>query len=590
MRFDSSQTFQPGKGDTRNLSALFFNLKLEPDYSNFGWRGWLASFYRPALLALLTLFAWYLADLACLKKSWGLAGEVITGALLLLSLFFWPGAAEPFYTGWTLILWGGCLALWAAWKFSWEFNGSSTPFIYIACFLPLMPLTQFVAGRLDFGSLNPGSVSLIAYWSAFIFSGLAFYFFRSRFQIVFLSLFLAASVLVFGFAHWQVFAQNLYRGADFRNYYLQFLEVEQNHGPLYSLQQMAAHPGEAVRMPPAFTLLFWPFTRIFGPDVNSALLAWRGVNELLLIPVLMLFYHTFKDFFRGNYFWPTLLLLTLNFGQLAETIAYGQQNIILLLGLALTAYFVKANWDFMAGLALSFPIWIKLFPVLSGTFFLIERRWKSLGGLVLGALVINFLTVVVVGWENTWFYFSRAMWSVNDPEPGISNQSWWGFIGRWGMAEIGPDFTLSFPSFLVPVGYLGALFGLALTLVSLWQNRGGSLLELQLKLGALTFLALWISPFSWFHYIAAGLGSFIPLLVALDRKEAPRAWVILFSLAYVILAFGGRETFFFSEAVGLARLGSSYRFLAILTLWSLSLALIYRIEPELTKEKSLDGF
>jgi len=576
LRLDSSETFQPSKTDSRNLSAIFFGLKLEPDYAAFGWKGWLASLARPGLLALLSFFCWGISGFFTQRRSWRLAFEVTAGLVLLASLVWWPLAAEPFYLAWTLLLGLGWLLLALAGRFALAAPGQPAPLIYAATLLPLMPLAQFIFGRLDSKSLNPGFVSLIVYFAALLVCLVVYFAAQKRFEPIFVTSILIAAGLVFFYSHWRVYEQNLYRGGDFRNYYIGLLDIEDKHTPLYDLKSMAEFPGQAIRMPPAFAVLFWPLARLFGRDINTALLAWRVANEFLLVPTLWLLGQVFGRFKPGLKLWPALFFLVLNFGQLAETTGYGQQNYVLLFGLALAAYFVKREWDTLAGLALSLSIWVKLLPAVSGAFFLIERRWRGLLGLVVGAIIMNALTIGVVGWDNVWFYFTRAMWSVNEPELGITNQSWWGFMGRLAVTEVKGDFVGGFPTYLAPLGYLVALLGLGLTLLTGWRARGGDWLSQQLQLGALALVALWIPPFSWMHYIVPALVVIVAMLVALSRDNAPRPAIIVFAIAYILLAYGGRQEFFFGDALGLARLGSSYRFLATFSLWALNLWLLWQ--------------
>lgn len=578
LRFESSETYQPGKGDIRNLSALFFSLKLEPDYAGFGLKGWLASLLRPALFALLTLCAWGLAGFLFgnfRRHYWRLGLEIVSGVLLVASLLWWPLAAETLYLPWLLILALLWLLLELAGRFALAAPSLPAAFVYSATLLPLLPVMQFIAGRMEFNTINPGAISIVIYGVALLVS-LGFYFgARRHFSLVFMAAFLAASGLIFGYSHVRVYVENLYRGGDFRNYYIGLLDLEQFKQPLYDLKDIAQNPGRAIRMPPAFALLFWPVARIAGRNIDLAIFTWRTANELLLIPTLLIFLKLFGNLKPGLKMWPAIVFLVLNFGQLAETTAYGQQNYVLLFTLALTGLFVRQKRDVLAGLVLSAPIWVKLLPAISGAFFLSKRHWRGLVGLAVGALIVNGLTVMVVGWDTVWFYFTRVLWGVNEPELGITNQSWWGFLGRLGVTEVIGDFQQAYPRQLTLLGYLGAIIGLGLTLLVLWRAREGDWLVEQLMLGALALLALWMPPFSWMHYIVPGLVAIVALLAMLSRNQSSRSTLVVFAIAYCLLAYGGRQEFFFGEAVGLNRLGSSYRFLATFALWALNLWLLW---------------
>jgi alpha-1,2-mannosyltransferase len=569
--FEASETYRPGGSDTRNLSAIFLNLQIEPDYSRFGLKAWAASFARPLLLALMVLSIWGIAGLAGLSRNWRLALAGISAAILVASMLFWPLQAEPYYAAWALILLTGWFLFWLAGKLAGAAPGLPVTFVYVAVLLTGMPVAQFAFGRLVFNNLNYGLVALILFVAALVISSLAFLLAKPRFETVFMWVFLAASFLLFSYSQWRVFDENLYRGADFRNYYNALLDAQDGLRSLYQLEEMAASPGSAIRSAPAFAVLLWPFTILFGRDNLSALFWWRVTNLLLLLPTIWFILKTYPNLKNGVKLWPVVLLLVLNMGQIAETNGYGQQNIILLFGLATTGYFVSRKRDTLAGIVLAIPVLIKLLPGLGLIYFLIEKRWRGIIGFIGGALIISFLTLLGVGWNDLWFYFSKAMWGVNDPELGISNQSWWGFIGRLSVVEVKGDFAGYYPTQVSLVGYAGATVGVLVTLFWSWRRRGGDNLSDQLKLGALVLVGLWAAPFSWMHYIVPGLVAMVALTVYFIFSGFNKSQLLLFTIAYVLLAYGGRIEFFFTEAVGLARLGSSYRFIATFILWFLCL-------------------
>ncbi|NWJ47188.1 MAG: DUF2029 domain-containing protein [Chloroflexi bacterium] len=571
LRFEATETYQPGKGDTRQLSAILLNLTLEPDYAAFGWKDWLGLLLRPLLLAIISLSVWAIAGLFTRRNAVRLVLEVGAGTTLVSSLLFWWEGAEPFYAPWAALLPLAWLLIWLSGKFAAAAPGLPAPLVYAATLLAGMPLAQLLFGRMPWDLQNPNTLSFIGYSAALLLSLGVYLLARFRFETIFLWVFLGITAALYLYTHWYVFDQNLYRGADFRNYYRALLDTQEGQRALYIIDEMGAAPGRAIRSSPAFALFYEPLVWFFGRDIVSAIFWWRLANELLLLPTVLILMKIFNAFVPGKKMWAAVLFLTLGFGQFAETIAYGQQNNLILFGLALTALWVKQKRDTLAGLALSIPVWVKLLPAVSGVFFLIERRWKGLIGLVLGALLVNALTIPVVGWDNWWFYFTRAMWNVNAPELGITNQSFWGFMGRVVASEVRGDFTTAYPAGLAPVGYLVALCGFALTMLTVWRARGGSDISQQLILGALTVVALWTSPFSWMHYIVPGLVAFVALAAALSTTAESRSRLIIFGLVYAVLAYGGRNEFFFTEAVGLEKLGSSYRFFATFGLWALNL-------------------
>ena len=383
LSFEAENAYQPGNGDVRGLAVLFFSLRLEPDYNAFGWKGWLASFARPGLMAIMAFSCWALGRIflpAGKKGRWALGFEGLTGLLLLGSLAFWRQAAEPLYASWAFILPLAWLLLALAEAFRRRAAYLPAAYIYAATLFPLLPLAQFAFGRLDLYSVNPGSVLVGGYVAALFYIG-AIYVNSGRthphvFERAFVRGTLAAAAVSFLYDHFIVFQENLYRGSDFKVYYGALMRFE-GGGPLYDLNEIANLPGAAARMPPGFSLTMWPLVRIFGPDVTNALLTWRVFNELLLIPVILVLLKVFGGEREGIKFNPAVWFLGLSFGQTAESLGYGQWNVIVLLGLALMALWIKDGKLQRAGIALVLPVFLKLYPVISALYFVLQRNWRS---------------------------------------------------------------------------------------------------------------------------------------------------------------------------------------------------------------------
>jgi hypothetical protein len=585
LSFEADNAYQPGNGDVRGLSVLFFSLRLEPNYADFGWKGWLASFARPGLLAIMAFSCWALGRYflpAGKKGRLALGLEAVAGLLLLGSLVFWRQAAEPVYASWAFILPLAWLLLALAEAFRRRAAHLPAAYIYAATLFPLLPLSQFAFGRLDLYSVNPGSVLIGGYVAALFYAGAIFINSGPAHPAVFERAFvrgtLAAASVSFLYDHFNVFKENLYRGADFKVYYAALTRFD-GGGPLYDLKEIASLPGAAARMPPGFSLTVWPLERLFGPDVNSALLTWRIFNELLLIPVILILLRVFGGEREGLKFNPAVWFLGLSFGQIAESLGYGQWNVIVLLCLALMALWVKEGKLQKAGIALALPIALKLYPLISVLYFGLQKNWRAarngLAGLVLGGLVIAGLTGLAVGFDQIWFYFTQVVFGVNRPEIDISNQSLWGFWSRLAVPRVMADFKGDLPDWITPVSYASAAALTLITCLGIGRKPGDQDDE-QLKLGALALLAVLIPPFVWFHYIVPCLVAVLALLVSLSRPGSPtRRWELAaFGIAYACLAYGSRTDFFFTDAVALARFGSSYRFLAALVLWGLCIWLL----------------
>jgi hypothetical protein len=570
LKFEASDLYPPEiSHDPRALSVIFFSLKLEPDYAEFGWRGWLATFARPTLLAIITFCGWGIAALVWQRRRRALMLEGAVGLALLLTMFIWPLAAEPVYAAWAFILVMGWLMLGLAVLFCRRAVHLPAPFVYAATLFPLLPLAQFAFGRLDLYSLNPSSVIIGLYFCALC-ASLAFYIGHRAapdpapgFERAFVRSMLFASVVSFGYTHVNLWLVDIFRGSEFKLYY---------QASLWGMP--LADP-----MPPALYLLLWPFSRLFGPDALGALAGWRIVNEALFLVCLFGLVKVFGGVRHGKNYTPAVLFLALNFGQIAETISYGQYSIIILLGFTLVAWAVRRNRPGLAGIALALPVALKPYAALTSLFLLKQkRRLPALTGLAGGWLLLLALSLLTTYNKAPGAYFSHLGAEFTQPSLDIANQSWWAFLGR--LAQPLPDISQNplkggLPAWVYPVGYTGMLIMAGLTLFFSWRSRTGqdkiSGERSQLELAAFICLSLLVPPVIWMYATTPALVAVLALLGFMAAPQTSRGQLLFFALAYAVLAYGNRFDFFNDEAVGLARLGSSYRFLACLAFWLLCL-------------------
>ena len=547
LKFETSDLYPSSVSrDSRDLAVIFFSLTLEPDYAEFGWRGWLATFARPGLLATITFCIWGLASLILQNWREALLLEAGAGLTLLLSMVLWPLAAEPLYAAWAFILPLGWLLMALAILFSRRAIHLPTPFVYVATLFPIMPLAQFAFGRLDLYSLNPSSVIIGLYLCALLFSAAIYIAGNSAatFEQAFVRTTLVASFVSFAYAHfslWQV------RDSGFKAYY----QVS-----LFNLT------------------LTEPVSRIF--------------NEGLLALCLVLLMKVFGGMRQGKHYTPAVLFLALNFGQITETISFGQYNLVVLLGLILMVRWKESGRVTKAGIALALPFVLKSYFALLLLFLLEKgRRAATIGGFVFGSLFLLALSVIVNGEKALPDYFSSLMAEFKQPSLDILNQSWWSFLGRLSLAEVGKDYNGRLATWIMPLGYVGMVVAIVLTVYLIWRNRCQTeKLERvrYLKLAALILLSLLIPNTVWIYATLPALLAILAVLLALDPPPTSRGQLFLFALTYAILAYGGRYNFFGDEAFGLARLGSSYRFFAALVLWILCLRSLGAARLNLTEE------
>ena len=583
LSFQADNSFRPVAADGRVLSLLVFGVRLEPDYAEFGWRGWLASFELPALLAVISFCCWGIGRALWPVGRLALWGEGTAGGLLLLSLVGWPLAAGPLYAPWSVILPFGWLLLALAELFRKRATSLPAAFVYAATLFPLLPLAQFAFGRLYLYSLNPGTVLISVYIGALSYVG-AMYINSGRqrpqtFERAFVRAMLIAAVVGFAYNHFNVFQTNLYRGTDFKIYY----DALQNFEDGGSLLDTA---GLTLHLPPGFALISWPFVHIFGPNVNVAVLAWRVVSEFLLIPCILILLRVFGEAepSQPGQLKPAVWFFTLNFGQVAESLGFGQYNVLILLGVCLLALWLKEGRPGLAGFGLVGPILLNIYAAILVVYFVFERQRRGWLGLAASFALCGGLIGLVVNPARLGTYLGQLEPGNLHLTPDISNQSLWGFWGRLAVGQVTGDFKGEMAGWVWLVGGLSLSGLLGLTGLVLWRNHGTTDdRERQLKLGGLTWLVVLAPLFVGFSDSLIALVGILALVVALSRPAPlprPRWQLSLFALAYAALAYGSRNDFFETTTAGLGLLGSSYHFLAALALWGLSLSLLWQVGPE----------
>ncbi|NWJ47344.1 MAG: DUF2029 domain-containing protein [Chloroflexi bacterium] len=575
LLIESSTSFQPGNGDKRTLGLVLYNLKFEPDYTAYGIKDWGATLLLPLLVSLIALAIerWIRLFGAGLRLSSGI--QIVAAIIMISSLISWQELVETAYLPWAITLWVTWLAFRLAQLFTERAPSVPAPFIYAACFMGVLPVVQVVFNRLDLNKW--GDTAVVAAQTGALLLALAAYLFaRKYFEPLLVWLFVIAAVISFACLNWIAVFDSFYHGFDFRVYYNPQVLMEQNGTPLFDLNDIIASPGSSVRTPPTFALLNWLLLRFYSADVQGALYVWRIVNELLLIPIIFILYKLTGTL---KYRLPLVLFLVLNFRQLAFNMDLAQPNIVMLLFLALTAILIKNKRDTLSGAILAFPIWLKLLPGITAFYYLVERRWRGLLGLIAGSVVVNGLVIAAVGWDNVWYYYSKAMWGVNQPEIGLVGQSFWGFLGRMGVDEVQKSFTQDFPTALMPIGYAFSLCALGLTLFALWRNSSHDWQASLLKFNALLVTSMVISPFIWKHYTVMLLGAIVVMALYLSRIRS--GWsLIVFSMAYGIMAFDQDFLFFPDRAYGLGRIASSTFFFALFALWALHISIILKYRPD----------
>jgi len=218
-------------------------------------------------------------------------------------------------------------------------------------------------------------------------------------------------------------------------------------------------------------------------------------------------------------------------GSLGTELSRGQVDVLTLAAISLALYLAAAKREFNAGICISFPATVKLFPPFLLLYPIWRRRWRMTAGVLAGlALALAIIPAVALGPKRTielyrlWTQVLArpALGHGNDPARAIElamnttdNQSLLAFIHNWKYHDLRRDMR---PAAAAPweryaVYVMGALMLLGVGIVSGLRRRDQPH-ELLIIAGMLVGLAFAVSPISHnFYYLVL-----LPLIAALlDR-------------------------------------------------------------------------
>jgi hypothetical protein len=155
--------------------------------------------------------------------------------------------------------------------------------------------------------------------------------------------------------------------------------------------------------PPFFALLFWPLTRL---SLGGAYAAWAVINSALLI---LLGYFATLHLSRTKFQkvrWLLLIIGMFIFAPIIVTLLIGQVSILITFLFFLCWTLLKKNREFSSGLVLSLVL-IKLQFILLPVFvFMVQRRYRVVGGILSGITLLFLLSIVLIGWQGLLNYLA----------------------------------------------------------------------------------------------------------------------------------------------------------------------------------------
>ncbi len=339
-----------------------------------------------------------------------------------------------------------------------------------------------------------------------------------------------------------------------------------NGGSLYDLEAVATnHFGHVFKVPPFYGMFFVPLVRAF--DGQSVLLAHRVMNVVLIIATALLWLRMWRLPLISLS--TAAVLIVFNFRPLADTIAFGQIDLVLLFVLTMALWALREERDGLAGALVALGALFKLYPVVLLAFFVLKRRWAGLWGFALGMLLFNGIAVAVMGWEVHRVYLFDVLPKIGGTTSWIENQTLSGFIARLAAspmsATIFQDQTLRLLGTALSASV--ALVVCALALIP--ADRRSPAFALQY--GLFLLLMVLCVPAAWMHYETLLVIPFAALLLHLWGQQAPLGYLLVLGLSFALIAYGNQWSFFNGTVTGvLSLLGISYKLYGMLLLGFLS--------------------
>jgi hypothetical protein len=180
------------------------------------------------------------------------------------------------------------------------------------------------------------------------------------------------------------------KGTDFLHFYtLGSLALAHNGTDLYNMEaqsQLAAQSTPAATgilylplYPPQVSILFKPFARVPYPN---ALLLWLILSSLVYG---LCCYALWRICPNLRNYRLTVLILAVSFPAFWNVIVWGQTSALALACLTLAFFALRAQREFLAGLALGCLIFKPQLGVAAAIIFLVTGRWKVIAGALLSA-------------------------------------------------------------------------------------------------------------------------------------------------------------------------------------------------------------
>jgi hypothetical protein len=353
-------------------------------------------------------------------------------------------------------------------------------------------------------------------------------------------------------------------------------------GSLYDLAAVQEnHFGHVFKVPPFYGMLFLPF--VFQ-DGEWILFFHRIMNVILLSATALVWCRMWGLRVLSAAGMGALLLL--NFRPMTDTLAFGQIDLALLLILTLALWALHSQHDILAGVLVALGTLLKIYPLLLLAFFVVKRRWWALAGFVLGMLILNGLSIVVMGWEMHRVYLFEVLPRIGGTTSWVENQTISGFLNR---LVASPKESTIFHNRLIELLGLGVsgLVGLLACVLALRPARSAST-SFALQYSQFALIMVLVVPAAWMHYETLLFLPFAALLLHTRDRELRLASAGVLAISFALVAYGNQWSYYDGTVMGvLTVLGVSYKFYGMLLLGGMLAATML---AELREAQAYRGF
>jgi hypothetical protein len=332
-------------------------------------------------------------------------------------------------------------------------------------------------------------------------------------------------------------------------------------GSMYDIEAVLTnHFGHVFKVPPFYGMLFVPFVTMDGLTV---LLGHRIMNTLLIVATALIWLRIWRIPFVSLS--AAGLLIVFNFRPLADTLAYGQIDLVLLFLLTLALWALRSGRDTAAGALVALGALFKIYPILLLAFFVVKGHWRALIGFVVGMAVCNGIAIAVIGWDEHLIYLTQVLPNIGGTTSWVENQTISGFLAR--LTDSPRSATIYQNELVRLLGtFLSAVVSLAVCMLTLRPTSRDST-GYALQYGMFLLLMVLASPAAWMHYETLLVAPFGALILHLRERSVSLPYATLLALSFALIAYGNQWSFYDGTIHGILTIaGVSYKFYGMLLL------------------------